>query len=521
MGMEVEIKLTGAAADVLALRDSRLFSGRRAGRRRHERLVATYYDTPSGDLEAAGVTLRVREEDGVRIQTVKKAGAGGSTFARLEEERALAPGEPAPAHVSDALLGAHLAPYAADLAPTARTVVDRWSVEIDGDDALVEAAFDVGRAEALVDGVVIAAAPIAECELELIEGDAEAAFALAHRAVDRAGGRLRIGAASKAEQARRLVRKAGPVGPEQPLVLGADDSAADAFAAALAATAHRLADCQSALLDARAPEGVHQMRVALRRLRAVERIFRKSVRSRTTRRLAERARNFASRLGPARDWDVFCDATLPAIADDLGGSEGLRSLAAAAASRRAEAAEAAANAVAATEFSHFILDLQEASLTRAFARKARGALGDPAKSFARTALDKRLARLARDAARVDEDAEARHAIRIEIKKLRYACQLFRTLFKGRGRKAYIAALGRLQDRFGALNDAGVAGRLALEAAEDAGPLAARAAGVVAGCRARIAEEAVADSSDELAAFLALDPFWRKAAERRRAANDAG
>jgi inorganic triphosphatase YgiF len=513
--IELELKLTGAAEDVARLRASSLIRALGDGPETFERLVTTYYDTPRGDLAAAGLSLRLREEGGRRVQTMKRAGPGGSTVARREEERALLPGEVFPARPQDPFFAAALAPVAAALAPASRTVTDRWSTELICKGARIEAAFDIGRAEMFEAGAIAAAGPLAEAEFELLAGDPRRLFALARRAIKESSGRLRLGAASKAEQARRLLKPA-VAPPESPIHLETDQSAADVFAAALAQAAHRLADCQNAVIAARAPEGAHQMRVALRRLRAVERLFRKALRSDETEGLAARARAFASALGPARDWDVFCDKTLPEVAARAGGGPGFEALAARAFALRAEAWNDAAAAIGGRKFQKFLLDLNAAAVVQRWRKGARRELDARARRFARRALDKRLARLNAIAASLavggeatQDAAEKRHTVRIELKKLRYAAQLFRPLFSGGGRKRYIAAMSRLQDEFGALNDASVAGRLASAAAEGQGKEALRAAGVLTGYCAREAETAALFIAQDFAQFVAAPPFWRK------------
>lgn len=519
--IELELKLTGAAEDVARLRASPLISALRDGPETFERLVTTYYDTPRGDLAAAGLSLRLREEGGRRVQTMKRAGPGGSTVARREEERALLPGEVFPARPQDPFFAAALAPVAATLAPVSRTVTDRWSTELISKGARIEAAFDIGRAELFEAGAIAAAGPLAEAEFELLTGEPKRLFALTRRAIKDTSGRLRLGAASKAEQARRLLKPAlAP--PESPIHLEADQSAADVFAAALAQTAHRLADCQNAVIAARAPEGAHQMRVALRRLRAVERLFRKALRSEETEGLAARARAFASALGPARDWDVFCDKTLPEVAARAGGGAGFEALSARAFALRAEAWNDAAATIGGRKFQKFLLDLNAAAVLQRWRKGARKDLEGRARRFARRALDKRLARLAAIGASLsaggehEEAAESRHAVRIELKKLRYAAQLFRPLFSGGGRKRYVAAMSRLQDEFGALNDASVAGRLATAASEGQGKDALRAAGVLTGYCAREAETAALFLARDFTEFVATPPFWRKDASAESA-----
>src|SRR5262249_21256965 len=86
---------------------------------------------------------------------------------------------------------------------------------------------------------------------------------------------------------------------------------ADAFReVVLAGLLHLLAnqDC-SAKGDM---EGIHQLRVALRRLRSALVLFKPHLQPRATSRFDVELRRLAIILGEARDWDVFCVETLAA-----------------------------------------------------------------------------------------------------------------------------------------------------------------------------------------------------------------
>lgn len=520
-GVELEIKLTGAPETVAALVGGRALKKAAngasvSGAEGWARLVSTYYDAPDGALEKAGVALRLREKTGARVQTVKRDEAG--RIERAEEETALAPGAVFPAPVRDPDFAALIEPVRGALIPVARTVTDRWTCTIEQGGARIEVAIDLGRAEGWRDGAPVGAAPIAEAEFELAAGEGDALFAFARRflkdAAKDGAGPWRLSIESKAARARRLARPFTPIAPDPALVLDAEGTAADAFAAALVHAARRIVDCVPAVLDHRAPEGVHQMRVALRRLRAVERLFRKATAGNETRDLARRARDLAKALAPARDWDVFLEETLAPLFAEKADDPGFVALKARAEALRAQAWAEAVEAVAARDFSLFALDLMEAGWARPWARDGKngaknGALDAPVAAFAAAALDARL-----EAARVfapdieKASPEDRHRLRIELKKLRYAAQTFRSLYPRKARKAYLAALSKLQDAFGALNDAAVAQRLAGEAAMGQGKDAARAAGFVTGYRAREAEVKAGEAGARWRAFLDLDPFWR-------------
>jgi triphosphatase len=115
-------------------------------------LDAFYFDTPQCDLHKAGLTLRVRSENGTFVQALKCEGdRGGATLRRgeLEDEvhkpvPDLSVGEGGRA-VRD-VLGKH-----PDLRPLFRIRVNRTTVEIrKKSGGCVEAALDLGEIETIL-----------------------------------------------------------------------------------------------------------------------------------------------------------------------------------------------------------------------------------------------------------------------------------------------------------------------------------------------------------------------------------
>jgi len=179
-------------------------------------------------------------------------------------------------------------------------------------------------------------------------------------------------------------------------------------------------------MDGRDPEYLHQLRVGVRRLRTVLRIFK-------ARRLDKQLSKLLRPLGEARDWDVF-------VARFGKGK-----------ARRRVAQLRSRALLASDEFRAFLVEAQR--WARASARSNR----EPLLPFAGKALD-RLHRKARKRAHdIDwHDEKARHAVRIAVRRLRYACDFFSPCF-GDARR-YVRGLADLQDLLGELNDIAVAKR---------------------------------------------------------------
>ena len=92
---EIELKLDCAGPDLTALAAHPRLQAAAAAE--PELLATTYYDTPSRDLRAAGLTLRVRAKGGRHIQTVKAGGGDVGLFNRAEWETEIAGEVPDPA----------------------------------------------------------------------------------------------------------------------------------------------------------------------------------------------------------------------------------------------------------------------------------------------------------------------------------------------------------------------------------------------------------------------------------------
>ena len=243
------------------------------------------------------------------------------------------------------------------------------------------------------------------------------------------------------------------------------------------------------------PRGVHQCRVALRRLRSLIKLFR-PVDPGWAAWNAELG-DLARSLGAARDWDVFVAGMAAGTSDALGGDPRLRRLARAAEAERRAAYAALDRALAAPAF--------RACVLRGTALAASGPVGATAlPGFAARLLGKRWKRL-RHAARDIEslDAAALHELRLDAKRLRYAAEPFAALWPGKRARRFARRLAALQEALGLANDAAVARGLAAElAGRGAGPFAI---GAVTGFAAGRAE------GSRLAAIAA----WRELGRTRR------
>jgi CHAD domain-containing protein len=251
---------------------------------------SVYVDSPGRRLRGAGITLRRRIEGGAGVWQLKLP----RKDARLELE--LDGGEEPPAEVVAALgsvlRGATLEPVA-----SLRTRRLPFAVSTNGTE-LAEVALD--EVEVLVGGEVQGF--FSELEVELRDGD--------ERDLRRVVKQLRKAGAHDASSATKLDRALGP--PAEP-----ETELGRAIAAQLRAVlAHEVG-----LRLAPEDEDVHQLRVAMRRLRAYLRAARPLLDESWSEPLRAELQELGRTLGEARDLDVLI-AHLESAVEELGEAGG-------------------------------------------------------------------------------------------------------------------------------------------------------------------------------------------------------
>lgn len=465
-----------------------------------QRLRTLYFDTPDGALAREGVALRVRRCGRDWVQTVKSGGGSVGGMHRRQESEARVGGPwpelaKAPAVLLRGALGRE--EVRAGLMVVFETRFDRLARSVHtASGAEVEVAFDRGRVVAGRQQV-----PICEVELELKSGSRSDLLALA-RAVVREGGWL-----DDVSKAARGCRLAWPDAFQPPEPVMAEPAAAKTVrewqrlvtAAVAADIRHLHGNAAGVRDDDPDPEYIHQMRVALRRLRTILAVARRRHDHPLTGHLLVETRWLGRELGPARDWDVLLTETLPAHVAEQGAPSGYARLLSDASAARRSARAAAAEAVASPRYGELVVDLLAwLELPPAPGRKGAAA-------SAREPLERRhrgVLRAGRPELLVDD--AARHRLRLACKKLRYTAEALAPAFPPHAADRYIATLAHMQKSLGSLNDAAVA--------------AARLDSLPAG-RAVRAREAVKRRLNRLAmarlealggqwtAFCALKPFW--------------
>lgn len=288
-----------------------------------------------------------------------------------------------------------------------------------------------------------------------------------------------------------------------------------------AATAHLRVEV-AALVRSQRPERIHQARVAIRRLRSVLSVFAPVLPPLTRRALGQELNALASRLGDAREWDVFLAETLAPMEEWLPEARTLASLRLTGAVLREQAAGAALAAVAAdgaagTRIGAAFMDLS-LRLAAWFdagiwpeppSVDARSWLDRPLVDLARELLGKRHRKLVKSAHGLDDPRpEELHALRIEAKKLRYTSEFFVRLFPGKAARSYVHALAQIQDILGTINDAETSRGLVLRLCGSGQTPDMHAIGLFNGWTAAQAATARGQFERAWQAFLEVKRYWK-------------
>ncbi len=186
------------------------------------------------------------------------------------------------------------------------------------------------------------------------------------------------------------------------------------FAALFAAALAQIDSNARGALRSTDPEYLHQLRVGLRRLRTLQRAFK-------VKGTKRRFRKLKPALAAARDWDVFCGW--------LENASVSPELKAVARRKRAAARHRAQGVLSSLAFDEFL-------------RRARRCMHEtkvsPLKEVRAQALESFHRKSLKTARCIDwQDEEDRHALRIRIRRLRYACEFFAPFFPRTLSAAYL------------------------------------------------------------------------------------
>lgn len=460
MGTEVELKLTAPLTALNKARQLPWLKRMAADPARIEDVTSVYFDTRKFALRDQGVTLRVRTIGAKRLQTLKRS--CGTLVERDEWEQEISGERP------DMRLARKtpLAPLLTgkikrQLRPVFETRVSRAVVPLRLGKSEIELAIDAGRVE-----TARKHSEIAEIEVELKHGDRHDLAALVRKLARSIP--VTYGALAKSERGYALLDGAleGPV-LARPISISPATSAADAFIVIGFECLRHIAANEPAVRRGNA-EGIHQMRVGLRRLRAALSLFKDMLQGPSLRHLQAELGWLTEQLGPARDYDVFISTTLDPLRSRPDNHRELEVLENELVSRYRAGLLQAKTAVASQRYRKLLLDvalwLFDGDWFRMSDPLESSLRNRPASSFAKEEIRRRIRKIEKNARKLEHlDARRRHKLRIAVKKVRYGREFFESLGLDRRRKLrrkVDGALKVLQIALGSLNDMNVHGRIA-------------------------------------------------------------
>ncbi len=457
MAVETELKLRISPEHLTRLKRHALFKTHQTMQPVVRRLYNIYYDTPGFDLQKAGMALRLRRAGRQWLQTLKGGGSVKGGLHQRNEWEVPVRGAALDFSLPD------MAPWDEQLPPPLRkklqpvfiTDFSRTSRMLQWQDAQIELSMDQGEVRAGQHS-----APICEVELELKSGTPVRLFELALAMLEIVP--FELEATSKAELGYRLV--AGNAG--QPAKSVIPDIAADGTLAELLQTLiwsclQQLQHNVHGAMNSDDAEYLHQMRVALRRLRVALRLTGKFRADEQLAALSQDAASWGAALGRIREWDVFIAGTVQPMCLRMAGHTGLQALLATSRRQRDACYAALRNEAQARELQRLLLRFaiwMNGAYWQAPTQENHVALH--VHDFAVRRLRKLAKRFARSGRQLDNpDAGRLHALRITAKKLRYSAEFFANLFDRKKTRPFLSALNEVQDVLGLINDVAVAHHL--------------------------------------------------------------
>ena len=464
MAVERELKLRIAPEHMSRLRRHLLLKQLTTARATTRKLYSVYYDTPHLDLHRKGMALRLRRIGRQWLQTLKGGGGIQAGLHQRNEWETPVSGQKLDTATLEACGAPHLpASLRKKLQPLFVTDFTRTSYMVIYGGATIELAMDSGRIVAEQ-----ATRPISELELEIKAGEAQQLFWLALALIDIVP--LEVEHMSKAEYGYAFYT-ASPmeaIKAHSPLLARSQTIPAALCDMIGACLLHLQANIPG-VIGKFDKEYLHQVRVALRRLRVVlgmAEIFHADAELGL---LHEQVAALCRELGQLRDWDVFATQTLAGVSAHLPEDAGLKEILRISENLREQHQGHVLDILRSQDYQRFLLHFG-AWLSGVHSRTPAG--DSPTLSFFATQIlqrrskqvaqcGKRLERLLSDKGRkgVKDGPHELHRLRIACKKLRYSAEIFSSLYPDTKVRSYLSALALLQDILGLLNDAAVARRL--------------------------------------------------------------
>lgn len=431
------------------------------------KLYSIYFDTPDLALKASHCSLRIRRDGKQWLQTVKSGGQITTGLHQHDEwEIPLADAHPYLANIpnpeirklfSNPSLRAMLQPV----------FVTRFTRRLQllklSKGSTVEFCLDHGK--------IIAndrAESISEIELELKSGNPMELLDFGEAFIEKAPCALRLENQNKAERGYRLYSgyKSTPCKADT-ISLKPDIPPHLALKIIVQHCLEQLNGNEKGFLTINDDiEYLHQMRVALRRLRAAFHIFQQIFPDAELSKIHKELKWLTKRLNPARDWDILVTETLPQAGASLSHVN-LHLIEKQCQSYRKTYHKHARAGVNSLRYTRLLIELcrwlYQIDITDAPTKSSQTHSDATCQDTKATvasligASHRKIITYGKSIATLD--AVSLHKLRIHIKELRYLIEFFHSLFPRNACKQQIDALSRLQNTLGTINDCRVTQRL--------------------------------------------------------------
>lgn len=463
---EIELKLALDPSLAERLWRHPLWKAHAPGRTVSRQLRAIYFDTPDLLLARSGVEVRVRRQGRQTIQAVKARGDSAAGLTQRDELESPVPDAvphavPVPERIADADLRKLVEQAVAEgLAPIFETDIRRWERSVSYGGGRLKICLDRGAVR-----VGAKESALCELEIELEHGPVGLVFDLAQELLTHVPLRVAKGGKSKRGYDLLLDRRPRPEKADRPS-LDRRMPLEEVLSLNVRSCIRQILANEPVICLGDDPEGVHQMRVGLRRLRSLFAAFAPVLPAGQTDHFKAELKWLAGELGSARDYDVFRDEIVRPVLACFPAAPGLTALLTEADGMSAQAYERARSVIADRRYTRLLLDLsrwiaesgwREQNLTETGAR-----IFAPARDYADALLERRSRKLRKNGKRLLAGPPAdRHLLRIHVKKMRYAAEFFSDLYPDKKTRPYLKHLAALQEVLGHMNDAAVAETLLL------------------------------------------------------------
>lgn len=464
MAVEKELKLRIAPEHMSRLTRHPLFKQLTTARATTRKLYSVYYDTPRLDLHRKGMAMRLRHIGRQWLQTLKGGGGVQAGLHLRNEWETPVSSQKLDMAALEGCGAPHLPPsLRKKLQPLFVTDFTRTSYMVIYDGAAIELALDSGK---IVAGQ--ATRPISEMELEIKSGEVQQLFRLALALIDIVP--MEVEHTSKAEYGYALYA-ASPmeaIKAHSPL-LARSQSISVVLCDRIGACLQHLQSNVPGVIGKLDEECLHQMRVALRRLRVVLGMAEMFHADTELSSLREQVAALCRELGQLREWDVFVTQTLAGVSAHLSENAGLQEILHASENLRKQHQEYVQKILQSQDYQRFLLHFGvwlNGGYFRALAEN-----NSTLSFFAALVLQRHSKQVVKygehlanflskkKEGKLKDGAHELHMLRIACKKLRYSVEMFFLLYPDTKVRIYLSALTLLQDILGLLNDIAVARRL--------------------------------------------------------------